>query len=92
MPPNGAVRLYLLQNNDMPESRKRPGHHEHQTPADIPASQRVKGRAIWAILCAVFAFLIAYFGVGENWTVLVIVTILGALIGYAIGRAMEKQA
>ena len=76
----------------MPESRKRPGHHEHQVPADIPASQRVKGRVIWAILCAVFAFLIAYFGVGENWTVLVIATIVGAFIGFAIGRAMEKQA
>lgn len=75
----------------MPQSRKRPGHHEHQTPADVPPSQRVKGRVLWAILCAVFAFLIAYFGAGANYLILGIAAILGALIGFAVGRAMEKD-
>jgi len=76
----------------MPQSRKRPGHHEYKTPADIPPSQRVKGRVLWAILCTVFALLIAYFGAGANYVVLLIAGVLGAVIGYAIGRAMEKDA
>lgn len=75
----------------MPQSRKRPGHHEFKTPADIPPSQRVKGRVLWAILCSVFAVLIAYFGAGENYLILAIAAILGAVIGFAIGRAMEKD-
>ena len=79
----------------MPESRKRHGHHEHQEQkktVDIPPGQRVKGRVLWAILCTVFAVLIAYFGAGENYIVLIIAALLGAVIGFAIGRAMEKDA
>ena len=74
----------------MPQSRKRAGHHEYKTPADIPPGQRVRGRVIWALLTAVLALLTAWFGVGENYPVLAISVIGGALIGYFIGRAMEK--
>lgn len=74
----------------MPESRKRPGH-PYQEPADIPASQRVKGKTIWAILLAVFGLLIAYFAVGPNYTVLIPATAIAGVIGYFIGKKMEKK-
>ncbi|MGZ3836937.1 MAG: hypothetical protein ACXVMS_06940 [Flavisolibacter sp.] len=76
----------------MPQSRKRHGHHEYHKPADIPARQRTKGRITWSILFAVFGLLVSYFAAGANITVLIIGTLLGAGIGYAIGRNMEKQA
>jgi len=76
----------------MPQSRKRPGHHEYKKAADIPKSQRVKGRVIVAILGAVFATLITYFGAGDNYIYLLVAAVLGAVIGYAIGKAMEKEA
>lgn len=75
----------------MPESRNRPGH-QYQKPADIPSSQRVKGRIIWAILIAIFSFGIAYFAAGSIWPVLSIATVVGALIGYFAGKSMEQDA
>ena len=75
----------------MPESRKRRGHR-YQKPADIPSSQRTKGRIIWAILFAVFGLVITLFAVGDDYIVLVIGAAIGALIGYAIGKNMEQAA
>lgn len=75
----------------MAVSRKRPGH-PYRKKADIPASQRVKGRVIWAVLIAVFAVLVAYFGAGANWMVLIVAGVAGAVIGYAIGKSMEQEA
>lgn len=75
----------------MPRSRQRQGH-DYQKPADIPASQRVKGRVFWAILFAVFGLGIAYFAAGDNWLVLLIGAALGAVIGYYAGKSMEKDA
>ena len=75
----------------MPQSRNRPGH-PHQKRAEISASQRVKGRIFWAILFAVFGLIIAFFSAAGNYLVLVIVGIAGAVIGYFIGKSMEKDA
>lgn len=74
----------------MPESKKRPGHPYHK-PADIPARQKVKGKIMWAILFGVFGLLIAYFAVGANYIVLTAVTLVAAIIGYMIGKKMEKK-
>ena len=74
----------------MPESRNRPGHHYHK-PADVPAKQRVKGRILWAILLGVFGLLIALFAAGGNYSVLAIVTVISAIVGYLIGQKMEKD-
>ncbi len=76
----------------MPLSRKRAGNHQYKPQADIPASQRVKGRVMWAILCAIFAFLFAWFGAGENYIILSLATLSGAVLGYIIGKAMEQDA
>lgn len=75
----------------MPESRKRIDH-PFQKPADVPASQRTSGHLLWAILFAVFAALIIFFAVGNNWIVMVIGAAAGALAGWLIGRKMEKDA
>jgi hypothetical protein len=75
----------------MPQSRKRPGHHEHRKPADIPATQRTRGRIIWAILFAIFGGLIALFAAPANYYVLVLGLAIGSAIGYTIGKNMEKQ-
>jgi lipopolysaccharide export LptBFGC system permease protein LptF len=76
----------------MPQSRKRHGHHEYRKPSDIPSRQRTKGRITWAILFAVFGLLVAFFAAGDNYTVLIAGAILGAAIGYVIGKNMEKEA
>ena len=75
----------------MPESRNRPGH-PYQKPADIPASQRVKGRVIWAILFAIFGLGIGFFAAGDNWIILLLAALVGALIGYYAGKSMEQDA
>jgi uncharacterized membrane protein YfcA len=74
----------------MPESRKRPGH-PYQKPADIPARQRVKGKIMWAILFCVFGFLISYFAAGVNYIILTVATLVAGIIGYFIGKKMEKK-
>jgi hypothetical protein len=74
----------------MPESKKRPGH-PYQKPADIPARQRVKGKIMWAILFGVFGLLIAYFAAGSNYIVLILATLVAGMIGYIIGKKMEKK-
>jgi len=76
----------------MPQSRKRPGHHEHHQPSAIPAKQRTKGRTIWSILFAVFAIIIAFFAVGNNYVVLIIAALIGIAIGYIVGKNMEQDA
>jgi uncharacterized membrane protein len=75
----------------MAQKRK---HHHHSTPKhiNIPARQRTKGRIIWAILFAVFGVVLAFFGAGDNWIVLVVAAIIAGLIGYAIGKNMEQAA
>jgi lipopolysaccharide export LptBFGC system permease protein LptF len=75
----------------MPESRNRPGH-PYKKPADIPASQRVKGKIIWALLFGVFGLLISYFAAGANYKIIIIATIVAAIIGYFIGKKMEKKS
>ncbi|MDB5196916.1 MAG: hypothetical protein JWP88_1287 [Flaviaesturariibacter sp.] len=75
----------------MPQSRKRPGHHEFQKPSAIPAKQRTHATTICALLFAVFAGIIAFFAGASYWVIAVSV-IAGAAIGYAVGKAMERDA
>jgi hypothetical protein len=82
--------LPFQKDFDMPQSRKRHGH-KYQKPSDIPSSQRTKGRIIWAILFAVFGFVLAFFGT-DNYIILIIVALVAGLIGYTIGKNMEQAA
>jgi hypothetical protein len=75
----------------MAQNKKRKGH-PYRKPADIKPSQRVKGSSIWAVLFAAFGLLVAFFVSGLNYTVLLIGAVTGGIIGYLIGKNMEKQA
>ena len=75
----------------MAENKKRPGH-PYRKKADIPAGQRTKGRIVWALLIAVFAVIVAFFGAGDDWTVLIIAALAGSTLGYFIGKHLEKEA
>lgn len=75
----------------MPQSRQRQGHH-YQKSADVPSSQRVKGRIIWAVLFAVFGFAMVYFASEASWVVMLAGALVGALIGYIAGKSMEQDA
>ena len=76
----------------MPQSRKRPGHHQYRKPSAIPSSQRVKGRMVWGILFAVFGLLITYFATTGGYIFLITGAVAGFIIGYFIGLKMEKEA
>lgn len=75
----------------MARSRKRPGHQYHK-PADIPAKQRTKGRIVWSILFAVFGLAIAFFASDKNYIALAVGGVIGALLGYVVGKNMEREA
>ncbi len=81
---------YLLKKLAMPESRKRKGH-PFVKPADIPTKQRAKGPFLWALLLAIFATIIAFFAVGIDYTILTLALIIGGLVGYFVGKAMERD-
>ncbi len=74
----------------MPQSRKRKGH-AFQKPADIPATQRTKGRFLWALLFGIFGLIMAWFGAGENYIVLVVAALGACIIGYFVGKKMEQE-
>jgi predicted phage tail protein len=76
----------------MPESKKRQGHHVHHQPSTIPPGPRTKGRIIWAILLGIFGLLVAFFAAGTNYIALAAGVLIGALIGYTIGKSMENEA
>ncbi len=75
----------------MPESRKRK-NHPYQKPADIPASQRVKGQVAFSILIAVFGIIIAYFLTSGTALSLFIGGMIGAILGFFIGNALKRDA
>jgi hypothetical protein len=76
----------------MPSTRKRHGHHEYHKPSAIPSGQRTKGRITWAILFGIFGLLITLFASGNNYWVIGTGVLIGALIGYIVGKNMEKDA
>jgi uncharacterized membrane protein YfcA len=74
----------------MPQSRKRAGHH-YQKPSDVPAKQRTKASTILAIFFAVFTGIVSYFS-DAGYTTVLFFTIAGALVGFFVGKAMERDA
>jgi hypothetical protein len=74
----------------MPQSRNRPGH-QYQKPSAIPGKQRTHATTICALLFAVFAGIMTFFA-GANTFTIVICIVSGAVLGYAVGKAMERDA
>lgn len=75
----------------MPRSRKRPGHH-YQKPADIPARQRTRGKVVWSILFAVFGLVMAFFASDGSYVAMAIGAIVGAFLGFAVGKNVDREA
>lgn len=75
----------------MPQSRKRHAHRDHPSHAAVPGRQRTKGRVIWSILFAVFGVIITFFA-SDNYIVLVLGALAGAVVGYITGKNMEQDA
>jgi hypothetical protein len=84
--------FFTFSKKDMPQSRKRHGHHEYRKPSSISPKQKAKGRITWAILLGVFGLLVGYFAASENYTAVVVGALIGAALGYIIGKSMEQQA
>jgi membrane associated rhomboid family serine protease len=80
-----------LAKTAMPQSRKRHGHPHHK-PAAIPAKQRTSGRTIWALLFAIFGALVGLFSSGINYIAIAAGALVGALLGYYVGKTLEKEA
>jgi hydrogenase/urease accessory protein HupE len=47
---------------------------------------------IWAILFAVFGIIVGFFASGDNYIVIILCALAGAVVGYAIGKNMEQDA
>lgn len=75
----------------MPRSRKRQGHQFYKKSTAVPASQRVKGRTSLAILFGIFGLLISLFA-SNSVVVIIVCAVLGAIVGYWVGKSMEKHA
>ncbi|MBD0332024.1 MAG: hypothetical protein ICV66_05155 [Chitinophagaceae bacterium] len=75
----------------MPRSRRRHGHH-YQKPSDIPARQRTRGSTVTMILFAVFGLVIALFAAGNDYASLTLGAVIGGIIGYFTGKAMQRGA
>lgn len=83
----------------MPQSRNRPRHHQHHhhhqqhSPATHHHPARVKRSAavVVAMLAAVLGLAVAYFTQGPDLFWLFAGTVSGAIIGYFVGRNMDKS-
>jgi uncharacterized membrane protein (UPF0136 family) len=74
----------------MPQSRKRPGHH-YQKPSDIPGKQRTSATTVCIVLFAIFGGIIGFFADGSAM-IIGLLTLLGGVAGYFIGKAMIRDA
>ena len=75
----------------MAESRKRKDSNQIRR-ADIPSSQRTTGHLLWALLVGVFGLMIAYFATSGGWTALITGAAIGAVVGWLLGRKMERDS
>jgi membrane protein YqaA with SNARE-associated domain len=73
----------------MPQRRKRKNHPNVKR-SEVSASQRTSGHFLWALLFAAFAGLIGFFAAGSTYIVIIICAAIGGVLGYIIGRKMER--
>lgn len=76
----------------MPNSKKRKGHHPHhpQNALSSAPKQKASGHLIWSVMIGLFAVLIGWMAAGSNWIVLGLCAIAGAIVGYFVGKSMER--
>jgi uncharacterized membrane protein YfcA len=78
----------------MPESRNRHKHHHHHQPVS-PHHTRTKVKRssafVVAVITATLGLAVTYFTRGDDVYSLVIGAASGAIIGYFVGRSMDKS-
>lgn len=76
----------------MPNSKKRKGHHPHHPQGHLSTApkQKTSGHLILSVLIGLFAVLIGWMAAGDNWIVLAVCAVAGAVIGYFVGKSMER--
>ncbi|MCW3109601.1 MAG: hypothetical protein JWQ09_4107 [Segetibacter sp.] len=78
----------------MPQSRNRhKPHHHHQPVPSHHTQPKVKRSAAFvvALLAAILGLAVAFFTQGADVFWMIIGTAAGAIIGYLVGRGMDKS-
>lgn len=78
----------------MPTSHHRKKHKHHPQQHVTTGKPRRKGSAgsVLAIAGGIVGLAITYLASNANWIWIVIITIIGACIGYSIGKTLDKAA
>lgn len=77
----------------MPQSRTRQKHHHPHPlpPHHAPVKAKRSAAFVVAVLAGVLGLAVAYFTQGGDVLWLIIGTASGAVIGYFVGRSMDKS-
>jgi uncharacterized membrane protein YqgA involved in biofilm formation len=76
----------------MPTSRHRKKHKHQQHPNPVHTKRRGSAASIMAIVGAIVGLAVTYLASNANLIWVVIITILGAIIGFLIGKTLDKAA
>lgn len=76
----------------MPTSRHRKKHKQQPHTTPVHTRRRGSAASVMAIVGAIVGLAITYLASNANWIWVVIITIVGAIIGYSIGRTLDKAA
>ena len=76
----------------MPTSRHRKKHKQQQHPTPVHAKRRGSAASVMAIAGAIVGLAVTYLASNANLIWVVIITILGAIIGFLIGKTLDKAA
>ncbi|MDQ6815157.1 MAG: SoxR reducing system RseC family protein [Bacteroidota bacterium] len=81
----------------MPESRNRQKHHQHvhhqtgpHTQQSSPKNKRTAASVV-AIIAGILGLAVAYFTQGADVFWLIAGTLIGVLLGYIVGRSMDRS-
>lgn len=76
----------------MPTSRHRKKHKQQQHPTRVHTKRRGSAASVMAIAGAIVGLAVTYLASNANLIWVVIITILGAIIGFLIGKTLDKAA
>ena len=78
----------------MPTSHHRKKHknHQQQHAHHVPAKRKGSAGSVMAIVGGIVGFAITYLASNANWIWIAIATVIGACIGFSIGKTLDKAA
>lgn len=76
----------------MPTSRHRKKHKQqtHQHANTVYTKRRGSAASVLAIAGAIVGLAVTYLASNANWIWVIVITIIGACIGYSIGKTLDK--